>query len=174
MPNQNVVKNITNEDYYQVVSKGNRGGAIYDNDIDYKFFLSLLEKYLFNNDSVQVLAYCLIPDHFSLLMNQVGDDGVKKLVQNILAGYNQYYFDQYGVNNLLSDNNYDISAVKSDDLLSVSRRVHVAADGWLDYPLSSIRAYLYDDKPTWLDKTHIADVYGSAVKYLSYLKQNGL
>ena len=170
MPNLNVVKNITNEDYYQIVAQKNRNSVIYGGYIDYKSFLSLLEKYLFNNDSVQVLAYCLTPDHFNLLMNQASDDGVKKFVQNVVAGYNQYYFDQYGVNNLLNDKDYEIMAVKPDDLLSVSRRVHVVADNWLDYPLSSIRAYLYDDKPTWLDKTHIADVYGSAVKYLKFLK----
>ncbi|MEI7918584.1 MAG: hypothetical protein WCH58_04350 [Candidatus Saccharibacteria bacterium] len=174
MSNQNVVKNITKADYYQLIFKGNSGGVVYDNDIDYKFFLLLLEKYLFNNDSVRVLAYCLTPDHFSLLMNQTSDDGVKKFVKNIVVGYNLYYFDEYGVGDVINDEDYEISAVKPDDLLNVSRRVHVAADNWLDYPLSSIRAYLYDDKPTWLDKTYIADVYGSAVKYLSYLKQNGL
>ncbi len=170
MSSQDIAQGRICNSYYQVTVTANRGGAIYDNDIDCKTFLSLLEKYLFNNDSVQVLAYCLTPDHFSLLMNQASDDGVKKLVQNVVAGYNQYYLDQYGVNNLLNDKDYEITAVKPDDLLNASRCVHVAADNWLDYPLSSIRAYLYDDKPTWLDKTYIADVYGSAVKYLKFLQ----
>jgi len=40
----------------------------------------------------------------------------------------------------------------------------------MDYPYSSIRAYLYDDAPSWLNKTRIAELYGSAIKYLDFLQ----
>jgi len=39
----------------------------------------------------------------------------------------------------------------------------------MDYPYSSIRAYLYDDVPDWLVKFRVADRYKSAVKYLEFL-----
>lgn len=171
MSSQDIAQGRICNSYYQVTVTANRGGAIYDNDIDCKTFLSLLEKYLFNNDSVQVLAYCLTPNRFNLLMNQVDDGGVDKFVHKIVSLYDHYYFDEHGFAGILSfGEDYEISAVKPDDLLNASRCVHVAADNWSDYPLSSIRAYLYDDKPTWLDKTYIADVYGSAAKYLKFLQ----
>ena len=70
----------------------------------------------------------------------------------------------------ISETNYKVSKVPSDGLLNASRHIHMEIDNWIDCPYSSIRAYLYDDAPSWLNKTQITKVYGSAIKYLELLK----
>ena len=57
-----------------------------------------------------------------------------------------------------------------NELLNISKLIHTTPNDWLDYPHSSLRAYLYDDVPEFLDKTHISKVYGSAVEYFEFLK----
>ena len=90
-------------------------------------------------------------------------------MHNIILTYNQYFYDKYGIEDLLSENNYKVLMVPFDDLLETSRHIHINPNEWIDYPNSSLRAYFYDDAPNWLNKTHITKLYGSAVKYLEFL-----
>lgn len=170
MPSQSLANVNVQGDYYQLNAEGGDGRLIYDNDADYRHFLSLLEKYILKNDSVEALAYCLAPNHFCLLLNQTGDDGVAKLMHNIMTSYNTYFYDKYAVEDLLSESDYKVSKVSGDDLLGISRQIHTQSDDWVDCEYSSIRAYFYDDAPVWLNKKLIAGLYGSAVKYAEFLK----
>lgn len=151
-------------------AEGVGGKIIYDNDADYRHFLMLLEQYVLVNDSVQALAYCLAPDHFCLLLNQADESGIEHLMHNIVISYNKYIDYKYGEEDLLSENNYKVSKVSPDELLTASRDIHTKNADWMDCEYSSIRAYLYDDVPVWLDKKQIAGRYGTAVKYLKFLQ----
>lgn len=157
-------------DYYQVRANCDSEELIYLDEADYNFFLSLLGKLSLKNDSVEALAYCLAPDHFCLLLNQTDNGGIERLMHGIVTGYNNFYFEKYKVEDLLSESNYKTNKILAGDLLNVSCRLHLSPDDWMECPYSSIRAYFYDDVPNWLNKTHIADKYGSAVKYLEFLQ----
>lgn len=169
MPSRSVVKSSVSGNYYQLQSGYSRSEFIYLDESDYRFFLYLLEKYLFNNNSVELLAYCLESDHYNLLLCQIDNGSVAKLMHNIITTYNRYFFNKYGIEDLLPESDYGVSIVPSDDLLDTSRCIHIKPDAWIDYPYSSLRAYFYDDVPCWLNKAHIAKLYGSAVGYLEFL-----
>jgi REP element-mobilizing transposase RayT len=170
MPSRNAVKVNAPGNYYQLYADGAGGRFVYTDETDYRFFLSLLGKYLLKNGSVEVLAYCLEPDHFNLLLCQIEKGGVAKLMHEIIIGYNRYFYDKYRVEDLLSESDYEISMVLPDNLLDISRDIHIKPNEWIDYPHSSLRAYFYDDVPGWLNKTRVAELYGSAVKYLEFLE----
>ncbi len=165
MPSQSLTNVPVN--YYQLRVDNK---STFRDENDYRFFTSLLEQYLSKNDSVEALAYCLAPDHFSLLLNQINDDGITTLMHNIINLYNRYYSGKYGVDDLLSESNYKISKIPDDELLDVSCKIHTQSDDWADCEYSSIRAYFYDDVPAWLTKKHIVKQYGSAVQYEKLLK----
>lgn len=185
MPSRNVVKINLSEYYYHVYTRGIGKQNIFFDEADYLFFLSLFERYLSTedlceqvldkhqkiNNSVELLAYCLMPNHFHLLLHQIGEDGVSKLMHGIMANYSRYFNQKYGRSGPLFDSKYEALPILSDDyLLHISRYIHLNHDKWLDYPYSSIRAYLYDDVPSWLNKLHIAKLSSSAVKYLEFLE----
>jgi len=170
MSSQNVVNVNVPKSYYQIRDGMTGGKTIYHSRPDYQYFLSLLEQNLIKNDSVEALAYCLEPNHFNLLLNQTKGGGIEKLMHNVVTEYNKYYFDKHRVEDLLSETDYKIATVVADDLLEASRSIHTQIEEWMDCPYSSIRAYFYDDVPKWVNKKHIANLYGSAIKYLKFLE----
>jgi len=172
MPSKNVVKINVPGNYYHVCTCGASKQRIYMDEVDYQFFLSLFENHLSEDNLAEMLAYCLMSDCFDLLICQIGKGGVAKFMRSIVIAYNEYYYNRYQVKDLLSETDLKISKALSDNLLDISRHIHTNPSDWMDYPYSSIRAYLYDDVPSWLNKTHIVEKYGSAVEYLDFLKIN--
>jgi len=170
MPSRSIVKINVQGNYYQLRADGVGSKIIYNNDADYRHFLTLLEQYIVVNDAVEALAYCLEPDHFSLLLSQDKEHGIERLMHNIVTAYNKYIDNKYGEEDLLSENNYKVTKISPDELLAVSRDIHTKNVDWMDCEYSSIRAYFYDDVPVWLDKKQIAGQYGTAVKYLKFLQ----
>lgn len=164
MPNRSLI-NVQGK-YYQLRADSK---SVFRDEADYRFFISLLGQYILVNGSVEALAYCLAPDHFLLLLNQINDDGITTLMHKIIITYNKYYSGKYGVDDLLSESNYKVSKISEDELLDVSCKIHTQSDDWADCEYSSIRAYFYDDVPAWLTKKHIAQQYVSAVNYKKLL-----
>jgi len=172
MSNRNVVKTYAPNCYYHVHTHGTSERQIYLDDADYRFFLSLFEQYLSKGNSVEVLAYCLMPNHFHLLLHQTANkNSVSRLMHSVTADYDRYFYNKYSRSGPLCEISYKTSQILSDEyLLHISRCIHLSPGEWIDYPNSSLRAYLYDDTPVWLNKTHIVGLYGSAVKYLKFLE----
>ncbi len=52
--------------YYHVFNRGNNGDTIFYKPENYKFFLRRMEEYLM--PFIEVYAYCLMPNHFHLLI----------------------------------------------------------------------------------------------------------
>lgn len=168
---QGITSNIKiKKDYCQIEFRQNSKDKIFLDENDYNFFLSIFKKCLLSNDSVEALVYCLEPDHFYLLLEQKTNDGVGNLMSGILSEYNKYYFEKYKVKDVLLKKDYEMVEILSNDILDISRKIHLAPEDWKECSHSSIRAYFYDDVPKWLNKDHIADKYGSAVQYLDFLE----
>ncbi|HZJ34480.1 MAG TPA: hypothetical protein VFD55_00490 [Candidatus Angelobacter sp.] len=170
MQSQNLTKINVNDSYYHVNINSVDKQNIYCDEEDYQSFLSLFEKYILKSNSAEILAYCLMSNRFDLLLCQTDEGSVARFMHNVVIAYNEYYYSKYQAEDLLSEGNLEISKVSPDNLLDISRHIHISSDDWMDYPFSSIRAYLYDDVPKWLNKTHIAEKYGSAIKYLDFLQ----
>ena len=108
---------VTNE-VYHVINRGVASLPIFNGEKDYKRFLNLVNYYRFSNahlsfsaylslatdlrvdyltklkkesqQSVEIFAYCLMPNHFHFLVKQLLDKGVKSTfarVQNAFAKY---------------------------------------------------------------------------------------
>jgi putative transposase len=187
MQNQDKVKVNKIGSYYYANICGTREQNVFYDDFDYKFFMSLFELYLSKedppgqksikrlklDDSVEVLAYCLMPNHFHLLVYQTNKAGLTKLVHGIMIRYSRYFNKKYDNKSPLFENCYQVKAVLSDQsLLDTSRSIHMTPDIWIDYPHSSLRAYLYDDAPCWMDKSRVANLYGSTANYFNFLNNN--
>lgn len=157
--------------YYQVQMKNSDGKMICIDDADCSYLTSLFN-FESNDDIADILVYCLMPDSVQLLVGCEGAAGVNNLLNKITTGYSQYFFDKYSINNFIKDNNCRVSPILSfDELLDVSRQIHIAHKQWLHYPHSSLRAYLYNDTPDFINRSHIANIYGSAVEYFEFLSK---
>src|SRR3989338_2787894 len=107
MPAKNTVKIYIEGGYYHLYNRGVEKRSIFQDDDDYKKFQNLLKVYLstpkrsdlitarYNrknlNGQVILLAYCLMPNHFHLLVMQNSKNGIADLVHCLNTSYVAYF-----------------------------------------------------------------------------------
>jgi REP element-mobilizing transposase RayT len=66
MPSNKNITPLIGGNYYHVYNRGINRGDIFFQPKNYNYFLNLLKR--FQNPYLQILAYCLLPNHFHLLI----------------------------------------------------------------------------------------------------------
>lgn len=162
---------VRSGEYFQIELYGNQEKVILKNNDDYNYFLSILNKFLLDNNAVDLLAYCLKEDGIHMLLYQSIDGYIDSLIDNICRDYDEYFFNKYGAKNALNSELCATAKVDASLIMKASKNIHIMAEDWLDYPYSSIRAYLYDDTPDWLNKDHIIDLCGTTENYYNFVSK---
>ncbi len=86
------------------------------------------DKILRNNlfFEVDLLAFCVMPNHFHLLVQQHTTDGMAKLLKRLTTAYAMYFNKKYHRVGSLFQGSYKAVLVSSDEyLLHVSRYIHL-------------------------------------------------
>lgn len=72
--------------YYHVYNRGNSKQQIFLNDRDYERFLKKVTEYKVQYP-VSILAYCLMPNHFHFLLQQLSSNSISKFISNLCNTY---------------------------------------------------------------------------------------
>ena len=116
-----------------------------------------ISKYDLNNRKVvvHIIAYCLMPTHIHLVLNQLIDNGIFLFLRKLLDSYTRYYNIKYNRGGPLWQGRFKSVLVESNEqLLHLTRYVHLnpTTAGIVknpeDWPYSSYLEYLNksDDK----------------------------
>jgi REP element-mobilizing transposase RayT len=127
---------FVNEEYYHVFNRGVDKRTIYESKEDlYHFFTRLAtlnttdnstyskdkrkniknEIILDNGDElVSIVAYCLLPNHFHLLLKQRTEDGVSKFMQRIGTSYTKFFNEKYQRSGSLFQGKFKANHVTGD------------------------------------------------------------
>ncbi len=175
MPSKNIVKEFAEDQYYHLYNRGVEKRDVFLDQQDYTVFLGLLKKYLtgdsgtkthrhkFDNLSGQVslLAYCLMPNHFHLLLYQTSQDAITKLMRRIVTGYVMYFNNKYSRVGTLFQGTYRASHINADAYLHhISRYIHMNADDYQAWPYSSLKYYKEPQKaPAWLNPQVVLELF---------------
>ena len=192
MPRRNTIRRFVSEGIYHVYNRGVEKRIVFQDEQDYAVFLHLLKYYLspidpnqthplleFQNYSitkpkpmanlekeVDLVAYCLMPNHFHLLLIQHSEDGVIKLMSKISTTYAMYFNKRYKRVGYLFQGPYKAVSVTEDSyLLHLSRYIHLNPEKLtggtpFNYPYSSYKYYLGEKHSTWLKPKLILDYFG--------------
>lgn len=117
---------------------------IFLDEMDYKVFMSRLKENLFSKlidysllpkyatrrktlppNSFDLISYCLMPNHFHLLVRQNTDLPITQLILKICTGYSKYFnkkYDRVGV--VFQDRFKAVRIKKNNQLLWVSYYIH--------------------------------------------------
>ncbi len=146
MPSKYVVRNFTEDSYYHVFNRGVEKRNIFLDSKDYRFFQTYLFIYLHPLDQVlkkypdlplrlysknlseevKLTAYCLMPNHFHLLLKQKTKNGISKLMKQIANAYTLYFNQKYEREGGLMQGRYKaVPVIKSNLLTHIVRYIHL-------------------------------------------------
>jgi len=90
---------------------------------------------------VQIIAYCIMPTHFHLILKQLKEKGISIFMRNILNSYSHYFNIKHKRKGPLWESRFQNKFVETDEqLLHLTRYVH----------LNPVTAFLVDKPEQWL------------------------
>lgn len=185
MPCRNVVKRYDSDTYYHVYNRGVEKRKIFLDEQDYAIFLSLLKRYLdgsFEKDSrgreyaclsddVEIVAFCLMPNHFHILFYQIKIGAITKLIRSVCSSYSNYFNNKYDRVGALFQGNHKAVGVDSDGyLLYLTRYIHRNPVNYLTWEWSSLPCWTGDKQISWLKLERLSNLVDS--KYLDYVNDD--
>ena len=133
---------------YHVFNRGVNFQPIFFCEENWGFFLHRLRQY-FVPEQAEILAYCLMPNHYHLLVRLTGDDFGKKVMQPFGVSYTKAINRQQGRVGPLFQGPFQAKWVDRDEsLLHLSRYIHLnpVAAGLVaraeDWVFASYRDYI--------------------------------
>ena len=134
--------------YYHIYNRGINQRLIYFAKENYRFFLDRLRKY-FNPDKAWIIAYCLMPSHFHLLVYPLTDDFGNHVMQPFSVSYTKAINKRQKRAGPLFQGPYQARLVDKDRyMLHLSRYIHLnpvsagLVDRAEDWKFSSYRDYI--------------------------------
>jgi len=204
MPAKNVEKIYKVNAVYHAYNLGVEKRKIFLDDQDYRVFLHLLKYYLSAagkgtphpitttgklnlirprplknlNREVELIAYCLMPNHYHLLLKQTTIDGMTKLLRRVATTYSLYFNRRYKRVGYLFQGRY--KAVRIEDqagLLQLSCYIHLNPKGLEQMTRCDLVTYPYSSYPYFLrlktaDWLHPEEILTLTSHYKDFVEQS--
>lgn len=154
MPARNRIKKYFPNSVYHIYNRGIDGRIIFADEEDYHKFLEVLEKYLTREDEekdsiykkerpylkkkkeqmnltddAKMLALCLRPDHFHLLIWQKTEAAMTALMRRAITHYSMYYNRKYQRSGPVFENVYRAVGVEpGEKALLMTKYIHTSPE----------------------------------------------
>lgn len=170
---------LVNDQIYHVFNRGIDHRSTFTNKLEYRRAIEIIEFYRFtnlpmrlskflklvsadreeimkeiktHNKLVEIIAYCLMPNHFHLLVKQLRDNGISKFLSNLQNSYTRYFNTKNSRDGSLFLDQFKAVRIETDEqLVHVSRYIHLNPltsfvvknfNKLIDYPWSSLNEYI--------------------------------
>lgn len=210
MPSKNSLKDYEAGGIYHIYNRGVNKRSIFKTAKDYSVFISYLRDYLTvpipdiettsdnrlqgvsltvapsrkpnnYNGEIELLAYCLMPNHFHLLVKQNSEMGINYFMRSLSTKYVRYFNTRYNrVGHLFQDTYKAVKVENEYQLTYLSKYIHrnpldlanykKEDMPLVDYKYSSYRNYLKLFSQEWLMTKMILDLFSVKNKRNSYQK----
>ena len=185
MPAKNSIKQYVENSFYHIYNRGVDKRIIFIQDLDYQMFLSYLKNYLSTLSLQQVrpvrkstlfleidlIAYCLMPNHFHLLIKQKSAKSIIKFMRCLINAYTRYFNTRHKRIGHLFQGKYKASLITEDlYLLQLSRYIHrnplelFRSDLHKilsEYPYSSYKDFLGLRNTVWVKPNEVLNFFAS-------------
>jgi REP element-mobilizing transposase RayT len=162
--------------YYHIYNRGNNKENIFLEEKNYQYFLSLYQKYIMSY--VDTFAYCLLPNHFHLLL-RVKTSPVSNLSRQFSHFFNAYakaFNKAYNRTGSLFQKNFQRRLITSEPYLyqvlgyiHVNPQRHGFIEDFRKYPYSSYQILL-SKNDTFLTRYKVIHWFGGAKQYKEFHK----
>ncbi|MBI2196671.1 transposase [Candidatus Daviesbacteria bacterium] len=106
--------------------------------------------------AVDILSYCLMPNHFHFMLKQNTDKGISSFISNITNAYTKYFNTKYERTGPLFEGVFKAVHIESDEqLVHVSRYIHLnpVASGVI--PDDKLESYQWSSYPEYLSLSNL-------------------
>lgn len=130
------------------------------------------------NLNVNLIAYVLMPNHFHLLLRQEIDIGISRFLSLLANSYAKYFNTRHERVGPLFQGMFKVVLVSSDSqLMHLSRYIHlnpvvssvVKEEHFLEYPWSSLGAYVGEKIDIRVDPAPVMEMFKSKPDYLQFV-----
>lgn len=156
---------IIAEQYYHVYNRGNNNEDIFIEEQNYPYFLELLKKHIV--PVAQILSYCLLKNHFHLLINtkNVEDKKISQAFSNFFNAYAKAINKKYARKGSLFQRKFKRIKVENENYLrklaiyiNLNAVHHGFCADYKNYKHSSFRG-LTSNKPTSLERGFVISLF---------------
>ena len=176
MPSRNTVREYDTPAYYHVYNRGAGGARIFRDAQDKRKFMTLLERYLVLKDNedyptydIELLAFCVMGNHYHLLLYQENDrHAISGLMRSLSTAYSMYYNLRYKNHGHVFQSVFKASKINDEAYLThISRYIHLNPETYQTYKWSSLQCYLGKQELAWVKPEKLLDM--TAVQYSEFL-----
>lgn len=137
--------------YYHIINRGNGRQQIFHKDEDYGALLGLMQQARLKHP-VRLYAWCLMPNHFHMLVQPEHGDELNKYMQWLMTSHVRRYHAHYKTSGHVWQGRYKSFIIQSDEhLLTVARYIEA----------NPVRAGLSPTAAQWQWSSHAARTAGS-------------
>lgn len=165
-------------------------------DKDYQRFLQTIYYYQFNGPKprfsthkrfrikdfdknpkiIEIICYCLMPNHFHLLLKQLKQNGIQEFLSKITNSYTKYFNTKYKRVGSLMQGQFKAVSVETDEqLIHLSRYIHLnpfvaeITKDWENFPYSSIQEFTGNVVFPICETTPIMSLFNNPDKYKNFI-----
>ncbi|MCX6726173.1 MAG: transposase [Candidatus Shapirobacteria bacterium] len=197
---------FANNEIYHTINRSIEEQTIFKGKRDYQRALDLIDFYRYNHPSlrfshynrlpknekekfiknlkengkpvVEILAFCLMSNHFHFLLRQTREKGIQSFMRNFQDSFARYFNTKYHRSGLLFQGMFKAVRIETDEQLThVSRYIHlnpvssyITEIGDLEkYPWSSFPEYLSQDSLKFTNPSPILDLFKSRASYKEFV-----
>jgi REP element-mobilizing transposase RayT len=183
MPRKNTLRLDIPNSFFHVYNRGVARSEIFKSDDDYRYFEYLLERQLSktpvkNKDGreypnfdgkISIHSYCLMSNHFHLLIKQNNQGDIKRFLTSLITSYSMYLNKKYSRKGPVFESTYKAILVEKDEYLThLSRYIHLNPLGFRSWEYSSYNDYLYTPKD-WVETSFILGMFRTKKHYLAFV-----
>lgn len=184
MPSRNIIKYDSPDTYFHIYARGANKQPIFLDDNDHEYFLNLFARYLSSKSNtnrfgylypnysskLELLAFCQMSNHIHLLIYQKEQGAMTAFMRSLMTSYSRYFNLKYKRTGPLFESRYKASSILHQSYLEhINRYIHLNPRFWRRYPYSSLRYYVDEIAPEWLDTTKVMELFANKKTYLAFI-----
>jgi putative transposase len=201
MPSKYYNRNFRSQYFYHIFNRGAYKHLVFKDSKDYQLFTSILTYYLKNPlgkylsyfthtkkphsqiepvshpPTVNLVAYCLMPNHFHLLVKQLPKatpkTNISNLMRRTIITYAMEFQNKYKHNGAIFEGRYkNVTVDTNEQLLYITKYIHQNPHKLVkklaNYPYSSLPVYLKQSKPLdWIYPNYALKLTNNYSKYFN-------
>ncbi|MDX1544401.1 MAG: transposase [Christiangramia sp.] len=156
------------DSYYHIFNRGNNKQPIFFEEKNYYYFLNLIKKYLV--PVCDIYAYCLLSNHFHLLIKtkgEIADKAIPQAFSNCFNSYTKAINKSYNRSGSLFQDRFKRKVVQDENYLRkliiyihLNPELHQLIGDFTKYDFSSYKGFL-SAKPSLLKRQEVLGLFNS-------------